>query len=114
MLEDGRDGLRQPSSVRQATAAYRAEMDTVAQWIDERTELDAAAATPLAALFVDYSTWAESERTPHLGKRRFGDELERQGFVADRATKGGRVRRGLRLKSTLTARVVPLRSTTGG
>ena len=104
-----RDGLRQPSSVRQATAAYRAEMDTVSQWIDERTERDPTAATPLAALFVDYSTWAESERTPHLGKRRFGDELERQGFVADRATKGGRVRRGLKLKSILAARVVPFR-----
>ena len=50
-------------------------MGTVAQWLDERTELSPTAATPLAALFVDYSTWAESERTPHLGKRRLATNL---------------------------------------
>ena len=33
-----RDGLGLPASVRATTVEYRSEMDTVGQWIEERTE----------------------------------------------------------------------------
>src|SRR5208337_4000191 len=50
-----RDGLSLPKSVRETTAEYRGEMDTVAQWLEERTEKDEASIVSVKTLHSDYA-----------------------------------------------------------
>ncbi|SRR5208282_2824343 len=92
-----RDGLRTPASVRAATAEYRSEMDTVGQWIEERTDLDPAATQSVQDLHSDYVNYLGPRGHP-FGRRRFSEELERKGYAADKLTGGVRARRGLKLK----------------
>ena len=42
-----RDGLYLPAAVREASAEHRSEMDTVGQWIEERTERDPTSIVPV-------------------------------------------------------------------
>lgn len=51
-------GLEQPPAVREATEAYFAQEDPVAQWLLERCETDGAEAT--AELFRDWEEWANA------------------------------------------------------
>src|SRR5277367_4061029 len=91
-----RDGLRLPKAVRAATAEYRSEMDTVAQWIEERAEKDPGAIVHVNILHTDYVNYLG----PHVhafGPRRFSEELERKGYPASKKD-GARARRGLKLK----------------
>jgi putative DNA primase/helicase len=92
-----RDGLRLPSAVRIATDEYRSEMDTVAHWIEERTEAEPNAVVSVKALHDDYIEWLGKSGRP-FGSRRFSEELERKGCAACKLTGGARGRRGLRLK----------------
>jgi putative DNA primase/helicase len=92
-----RDGLRTPESVRAATAEYRSAMDTVGQWIEERTERDPGAIVPVNALHSDYVNHLGPHGYP-FGPRRFSEELERRGYIAGKLTGGVRARRGLKLK----------------
>jgi putative DNA primase/helicase len=92
-----RDGLRMPPSVRTATAEYRSAMDTVEQWIEERTEKDPSAVVTIKRLHADYVFWLGALARPFLA-RRFGEELERKGFAACKLAGGVRARQGLKLK----------------
>jgi putative DNA primase/helicase len=94
-----RDGLKPSAAVRQAAAAYRAEMDIVGQWIEERCEPNARATdfTVGALAYGDYERWAKSEGLPPLGRRKFGQELRSRGFL--QAESGDRRFRGLKLRS---------------
>jgi putative DNA primase/helicase len=97
------DRLRLPAAVRTATDEYRSEMDTVAQWIEERTVADPSAVMPVRDLHDDYVNWLGKGGHP-FGARRFSEELERNGYASCKLTGGVRARRGLRLKppGTLT------------
>jgi putative DNA primase/helicase len=92
-----RNGLRLPASMREATAEYRSAMDTVGQWIEERTEKDSAASASVKSLHSDYVEWLGKNGHP-FGPRRFSEEVERKGFAACKLPGGVRARRGLRLK----------------
>ncbi len=107
-----REGLCPPAMVRNATAAYRSEMDTVAQWLEERTEKDATATTPFMSLYSDYVNWAQEERVSPLGRRRFGDELERLGSAPHKGAAGARVRHGIKLRSLGLSGTRPARTPT--
>jgi putative DNA primase/helicase len=91
------EGLRLPASVRAATAEYRSDMDSVAQWIEERTVGDPNAVVSVRALHEDYVNWLGRSGLP-FGSRRFSEELERKGYAASKLTGGARARRGLGLK----------------
>jgi putative DNA primase/helicase len=75
-----RDGLRPPSSVRNATNEYRKDMDLVGRWIDERCELDGNAEAITRELYLDYSYWAEDEIGFKLRAIAFGRNLADRGF----------------------------------
>ena len=92
-----RDGLRPPALVREATAEHRSAMDTVGQWIEERTEKDPGAIVSVNVLHSDYVNYLGPHVRP-FGPRRFSEELERKGYAADKLTGGVRARRGLKLK----------------
>jgi P4 family phage/plasmid primase-like protien len=74
------DGLKPPRCVRNATSAYRKDMDLVGQWIEERCELDARAETVGAHLYYDYSNWTEDEVGFKLTAIAFGRNLSDRGF----------------------------------
>ena len=85
LMRWARDGLRLPASVRKATAEYRSEMDTVGQWIEERTEKDRGAIAAARRLYADYVLWLGAQGRP-VGARKFGEELERNGYAACKLT----------------------------
>ena len=106
-----RKGLGLPASVRAATAEYRSEMDTVGQWLEEKTERDPGAIAAVRGLYADYVFWLGAQGRP-VGARRFGEELERKGYAADRLPDGTRARRGIKWKS-LGSTGQPLSGSTG-
>jgi putative DNA primase/helicase len=55
-----RTGLNPPTAVTSATKEYFTEEDSLARWIEERTERKAGAWESTSALFADWKAWAES------------------------------------------------------
>lgn len=92
-----RDGLKPSPAVSAATAAYRSDMDYMAEWLDERTVPDPKARCSRTAAYDDYRAWAQAERRPVLGAPKFGEELDRRGHPTLRSH-GKRHVSGLRLK----------------
>lgn len=95
-VRHARDGLDAPDAVRRATAAYRAESDPLAEFLDEATERDPDAEIAASDLYTHYRQWADrhglTERE-RLGAIVFGRTVaarfERQH------TRAGKVYRGL-------------------
>ena len=52
-------GLRPPARVLDATDEYRQEMDRLAGFLDELTEIHPTATTAVGVLYAEYSRWAE-------------------------------------------------------
>ncbi len=74
-LDWQRYGLKASSSVTSATAAYRSEMDTFSDFIDERCLIDPAASVAAGDLYRTYCQWADSNGEKPLGQRWFGLRL---------------------------------------
>ncbi len=100
-----KDGLKPSAAIRAATAAYRNDMDYMAQWLDERAVADPRASVARAVAYADYGTWAKAEGAPVLGSRRFGEELRARGYTMIK-TRSGRVVNSLRLKPNIGLQVV--------
>jgi len=91
-----RDGLAPPTAVREATAAYRAEMDPLGPFLRDRCELAPDAHVGATELLLAYEQWCkDSDEKPLKGKA-WGDALRANGFKDDR-TKTYRFWTGLRL-----------------
>ncbi len=96
------NGLRPPPCVVEATDRYRADMDIVARWIDERCERASKARTLLKSLTTDFNDWAIGAgeiRKPWIG-RTLSERLQELGLGK---TEGGKkhnvaVIEGLELK----------------
>lgn len=84
-LDWQKDGLSAPAEVTEATAAYRAEMDVLADFLTDKCILAPSAAVTKAALFTAYQTWCEVNRERPLGKIAFGARLKERG-IADGTT----------------------------
>ena len=98
-LEWKRHGLVVPAIVRDATDAYLADQDTLAQWLDEWIERDARAFTLTTELFKNWKAWCE-QRNHFIGtETAFSDDLADRGF--ERARKEyGRGFKGLMLRAS--------------
>jgi putative DNA primase/helicase len=90
-------GLATPERLVQATAAYRAEMDVVQQFIDERCDLGDGFAVPTKDIYSAYGYWAKDYGERVLSHRSFGLELARRGFVKQKSNSQIRWR-GLKLR----------------
>ena len=98
-LDWQRDGLREPQEVTDATAHYRAEMDTLAAWVaDCCVEAPGAWAT-LKNLYDSYAEWCADSRESPETKRRFGVLLTERGYEADKGTGNVAIRRGIGLRT---------------
>ena len=56
-----RSGLAIPAAVRAASDEYRAEMDHLGQFLDERCALEPSATAPAADVYVAYKSWCETQ-----------------------------------------------------
>ena len=80
-LEWQRAGLGTPQKVLAATAAYRAEMDVLADFLADMCLLAPSAEVSKAALFDAYQAWCEANREKPLGKIHFGKRLKERGIA---------------------------------
>ena len=98
-LEWRREGLKAPEEVRQATGAYRAEMDVLGAFLRECCEIGASHNEAAKDLYAAYSRWCEEGGERPETKRKFGSRLtERGGFERYRGgSDGGHRWRGVRL-----------------
>jgi putative DNA primase/helicase len=101
-LDWQREGLLPPSVVREATEAYLAAENAVANWIDECCDLDQNSWESSQALFASWVMWAQQAGEPIGTQKAFIQSLEAQGFTPARDRDENRKRlrgfRGLRLR----------------
>ena len=96
-IEWQRDGLNPPGSVLAAVDEYRAEMDTLGGFIEERCSTAPHAEATASELYQAYRKWCDDHGEQPVSQRRFGTSLAERGFVKE---KRGTVRwRGIGLLS---------------
>lgn len=93
-----REGLRPPDSVLAATAAYRAESDTLGAFIEECCELGTKLEEAAAPLYKAYKKWAHDGGEFEMSQTAFGRKLSDRGFDVD-TSRRHKYRRGLSLKA---------------
>ena len=96
-LEWQREGLGTPDEVKQATAAYRADMDIIASWLSDECEVGPTLTATATDLYTSYKEWCERSGEKYLRQRDFGRRLTERGFESKRGTGGKRLWTGLRL-----------------
>jgi putative DNA primase/helicase len=101
-LEWQRIGLALPAAVRDATAAYLASEDAIANWIDDCCDRDPLAVTPRSALFESFKRWADGTGEYAGRQRDFFNLLESRGFKPGYTRDHRRAFRGLLLKPAET------------
>lgn len=79
-LEWQRVGLAAPQLVTAATAAYRAESDRIASFVDEHCTIDPDAKVAACDLYASYKAWAESGGEETLKQKRFGEAMTERGY----------------------------------
>lgn len=94
-------GLRPPDRVIAATADYRTESDTIAAFLEDCCDLDASFSLPSGSLYSAYQRWCKDNGEYVLTSTKFGRDLTDRG-LSSKHTFNGKVRCGLRLKSTDT------------
>jgi putative DNA primase/helicase len=83
-LEWRRGGLNPPKAVREATADYLADQDTVGQWIDESTEAAVNAFEKTRDLFLSWKNWCEPKNIFVGIETSFTDTLKDRGYKKGR------------------------------
>lgn len=91
-------GLRPPSAVTLATAAYRDGEDQIARWIGERCVVGANVEASAQSLFGEYRRWCEASGERAVSLTAFGKALGERGFDSARQAGSGRkIRKGIGL-----------------
>jgi len=96
-----RDGLVEPDAVRQATRAYRDEMDVLAGFIHDCCTEAPDAREWADALYGAYKPWAERGGEYVVSKTVLGTKLKERGYEPRRGTGGHRYWIGIALKTEL-------------
>lgn len=97
-LEYQRDGLQPPAAIRQATQEYRAEMDVLGTFIDDRCRCGRQYGVKATDLYSAYKNWCDQGGERCVSQTDFGRRLNERGFESNK--KGGVVYRiGLDLAS---------------
>jgi putative DNA primase/helicase len=93
-----RDGLVKPDEIREAVDAYRAEMDQVGRFLEERCILGDELNCYATMVYQAYASWAESSGEHAISRRQFTVKLlEHHAIVSEHAKHGARYR-GLGLR----------------
>jgi putative DNA primase/helicase len=75
-------GLGLPDAVKAATEGYRADMDTLSQWIAECCVEGKDVQATSAALYDSYRRWCDTSSESAINKNNFGKRLADRGFEA--------------------------------
>jgi putative DNA primase/helicase len=81
-------GLGEPETVRAATDQYRAEMDTLAAFIEDRCVVREDAVAPATPLWKQYQLWCDDAGEKAGTQKVFGMRLRERGFVNDKIKRG--------------------------
>ena len=87
-LEWQEHGLGEPDSVREATDQYRAEMDTLAAFIEDRCVVREDGVAPATPLYKQYQLWCDDAGEKPETQKMFGMRLRERGFVSDKIKRG--------------------------
>jgi putative DNA primase/helicase len=87
-LEWQEHGLGEPESVRKATDQYRAEMDTLAAFIEDRCVVREGIVAPATPLYKHYQMWCDDAGEKPETQKMFGMRLRERGFVSDKIKRG--------------------------
>src|SRR5215211_416500 len=87
-LEWQEHGLEEPKTVTEATLQYRAEMDTLAAFIEDRCILDTAAVAPATPLYKQYQMWCDAAGEKPETQKMFGMRLSERGFESTQFSRG--------------------------
>jgi putative DNA primase/helicase len=90
-----RDGLPTPAAVEQATAAYRAEQDTIGAFIEEACDTAPGLNGKTSDLYSAYTTWCSSSGERPMTKKAFGLALAERGYEPGRLPGGARCWTGI-------------------
>lgn len=75
------EGLGEPERVARDSAAYRADLDVISQFIEDRCELSGEYRVPAQRLYEAYTDWAENVNgSAPLGRIRFYEKLNESGL----------------------------------
>ncbi|MCB0081785.1 MAG: hypothetical protein KDE47_12680 [Caldilineaceae bacterium] len=88
----GSSGLPEPESSTRLKAGYRAELDNVQAWLEERCEMGEGQFAPNSEIYPSYRNWCELNGIEPKKKKGLTQSLVRKGFSQDRTEKG----RGMR------------------
>jgi putative DNA primase/helicase len=93
-------GLREPSEVIKATAAYQLEQDTVARFVEERCTTGDPNQVHLACrsgeLYAHYEKWCATEGDDPVSQKAFSQNLKARFGVIGERTRHGKVLHGIR------------------
>lgn len=84
-------GLGMPEEIRNATEGYRADMDLIANFLDECCNISSFASVWAGDLYDAYTAWCSVNGEKAHSQRRFGMSLTERGFIRERGT-AGRIR----------------------
>ncbi|MDP9486811.1 MAG: phage/plasmid primase, P4 family, partial [Actinomycetota bacterium] len=87
-LEWQEHGLGEPDSVRAATGQYRAEMDTLAGFFEDRCVIREGVMVPASLLYKQYQLWCDDAGENAETQKLFGMRLSERGFVSAKITRG--------------------------
>jgi len=91
-------GIAFPDRVDKATEAYRAEMDLVAQFLEECCVINSLASVGASVLYGEYCKWCDQYREKPEKQKAFSMRLKERGFVAkDRDSYGRALYSGIGL-----------------
>jgi putative DNA primase/helicase len=96
-LEWQQHGLGEPEEVRAATAAYRADMDVLGDFLRDRCVTEKGAHVSSVTLYQAYDAWAHGAGERAVSRRIFALRLIERGFTQSR-TKAERRWEGLRVR----------------
>src|SRR5215218_5753776 len=87
-LEWQEHGLEEPKTVTEATEQYRAEMDTLAAFIEDRCVLGPGAVAPATPLYKQYQMWCDDAGERPETQKMFGMRLGERGFESTKISRG--------------------------
>jgi len=92
-------GLREPEAVKAATEAYRGDMDTLRDFLEDCCVLAPTFQVPYAELYPKYEVWCNTNGERPLGKKNFSQRLcEKKGIYGGKTREGARGFSGIGLK----------------
>lgn len=72
-------GLQPPASVRDATASYRDDQDTLGEWLTERCQVGTSFTAAKHKVYLDYTHWAKTNGHAPMSQSRLTRRLNERG-----------------------------------